>query len=219
MFIISRAGLPVKPQSFPRRDFIPPQRKRQAKACLFLSGDPAGIRTPDPLLKRQLLCRLSYRVVVGRNSALLRPRLRRGLRPLHSFLLSPQNLSILRGPQWLKLHYVNPALRADFTPFRSFLLSPQNLRILWGVTRRDTLRAASPRLRLFRSSRSLSPVLRPSSPAGVGVAQGGARSPLKRRGKGAERSPRQKPKAGGGDGVERISPRRSGRDGWTRTSA
>ena len=25
-------------------------------------GDPAGIRTPDPLLKRQLLCRLSYRV-------------------------------------------------------------------------------------------------------------------------------------------------------------
>ena len=27
-------------------------------------GDPAGIRTPDPLLKRQLLCRLSYRVMV-----------------------------------------------------------------------------------------------------------------------------------------------------------
>ena len=27
-------------------------------------GDPAGIRTPDPLLKRQLLCRLSYRVKV-----------------------------------------------------------------------------------------------------------------------------------------------------------
>ena len=26
-------------------------------------GDPAGIRTPDPLLKRQLLCRLSYRIV------------------------------------------------------------------------------------------------------------------------------------------------------------
>ena len=25
-------------------------------------GDPSGIRTPDPLLKRQLLCRLSYRV-------------------------------------------------------------------------------------------------------------------------------------------------------------
>ena len=25
-------------------------------------GDPTGIRTPDPLLKRQLLCRLSYRV-------------------------------------------------------------------------------------------------------------------------------------------------------------
>ena len=29
----------------------------------FLFGDPAGIRTPDPLLKRQLLCRLSYRVI------------------------------------------------------------------------------------------------------------------------------------------------------------
>ena len=28
------------------------------------NGDPAGIRTPDPLLKRQLLCRLSYRVMV-----------------------------------------------------------------------------------------------------------------------------------------------------------
>ena len=27
-------------------------------------GDPAGIRTPDPLLKRQLLCRLSYRIRV-----------------------------------------------------------------------------------------------------------------------------------------------------------
>ena len=30
---------------------------------VFLFGDPAGIRTPDPLLKRQLLCRLSYRVI------------------------------------------------------------------------------------------------------------------------------------------------------------
>ncbi len=29
---------------------------------LLRRGDPAGIRTPDPLLKRQLLCRLSYRV-------------------------------------------------------------------------------------------------------------------------------------------------------------
>ena len=28
-----------------------------------LVGDPAGIRTPDPLLKRQLLCRLSYRII------------------------------------------------------------------------------------------------------------------------------------------------------------
>ena len=31
---------------------------------LLRRGDPAGIRTPDPLLKRQLLCRLSYRVKV-----------------------------------------------------------------------------------------------------------------------------------------------------------
>ena len=36
---------------------------RHANACRF-SGDPAGIRTPDPLLKRQLLCRLSYRIRV-----------------------------------------------------------------------------------------------------------------------------------------------------------
>ena len=28
------------------------------------SGDPAGIRTPDPLLKRQLLCLLSYRIMM-----------------------------------------------------------------------------------------------------------------------------------------------------------
>ena len=37
------------------------KRKRHANACLF--GDPAGIRTPDPLLKRQLLCLLSYRII------------------------------------------------------------------------------------------------------------------------------------------------------------
>ena len=40
-------------------------------------GDPAGIRTPDPLLKRQLLCRLSYRVVVGRDPASQIPPFRR----------------------------------------------------------------------------------------------------------------------------------------------
>ena len=34
-------------------------------------GDPAGIRTPDPLLKRQLLCRLSYRIMSYSNA---RPR-------------------------------------------------------------------------------------------------------------------------------------------------
>ena len=30
---------------------------------VFLFGDPAGIRTPDTLLKRQVLCRLSYWVM------------------------------------------------------------------------------------------------------------------------------------------------------------
>ena len=33
-----------------------------AKRTLLRCGDLAGIRTPDPLLKRQLLCRLSYQV-------------------------------------------------------------------------------------------------------------------------------------------------------------
>ena len=37
-------------------------KNRHANACRF-SGDPAGIRTPDPLLKRQLLCRLSDRIM------------------------------------------------------------------------------------------------------------------------------------------------------------
>ena len=31
-------------------------------------GDPAGIRTPDPLLKRQLLCQLSYRIASLKNA-------------------------------------------------------------------------------------------------------------------------------------------------------
>ncbi len=29
----------------------------------FFCGDPAGIRTPDTLLKRQVLCRLSYWII------------------------------------------------------------------------------------------------------------------------------------------------------------
>ena len=37
---------------------------RNPKDCTdFCSGDPAGIRTPDTLLKRQVLCRLSYWVI------------------------------------------------------------------------------------------------------------------------------------------------------------
>ena len=41
------------------------QRKEQPPDgdCFF--GDLAGIRTPDPLLKRQLLCRLSYQVMLA----------------------------------------------------------------------------------------------------------------------------------------------------------
>ena len=38
-------------------------KKRKTPMHLPLFGDPPGIRTPDPLLKRQLLCRLSYRVI------------------------------------------------------------------------------------------------------------------------------------------------------------
>ncbi len=51
-----RAGILVKRKSIENRQF-----------CLifqcFFCGDPAGIRTPDTLLKRQVLCRLSYWIV------------------------------------------------------------------------------------------------------------------------------------------------------------
>ena len=39
------------------------QKERHDESRVFLFGDPSGIRTPDPLLKRQLLCRLSYRIM------------------------------------------------------------------------------------------------------------------------------------------------------------
>ena len=38
------------------------QKEETPRGVFLLFGDPAGIRTPDPLLKRQLLCRLSYRI-------------------------------------------------------------------------------------------------------------------------------------------------------------
>ena len=39
---------------------------RNPKDCTdFCSGDPAGIRTPDTLLKRQVLCLLSYWVILN----------------------------------------------------------------------------------------------------------------------------------------------------------
>ena len=40
------------------------KRKHRQTAVLSF-GDPAGIRTPDTLLKRQVLCRLSYWVIFG----------------------------------------------------------------------------------------------------------------------------------------------------------
>ncbi len=43
------------------------QKERQAMP-VSLFGDPAGIRTPDPLLKRQLLCQLSYRIASLKNA-------------------------------------------------------------------------------------------------------------------------------------------------------
>ncbi len=36
------------------------KHKGRLSEAAFVFGDPAGIRTPDPLLKRQLLCLLSY---------------------------------------------------------------------------------------------------------------------------------------------------------------
>ena len=38
---------------------IPDGKKTTAQLGYGFFGDPPGIRTPDPLLKRQLLCRLS----------------------------------------------------------------------------------------------------------------------------------------------------------------
>ena len=37
------------------------KREKPSSRCgpRVFTGDPSGIRTPDPLLKRQLLCRLS----------------------------------------------------------------------------------------------------------------------------------------------------------------
>ena len=39
---------------------ISAKHKGRLSEAAFVFGDPAGIRTPDPLLKRQLLCLLSY---------------------------------------------------------------------------------------------------------------------------------------------------------------
>ena len=44
----------------------PRAKQKHRLSAVFLLGDSAGIRTPDPLLKRQLLCLLSYRIVYPR---------------------------------------------------------------------------------------------------------------------------------------------------------
>ena len=38
-------------------------RWKEAEALFFIYGEPAGTRTRDPLLKRQMLCQLSYRPI------------------------------------------------------------------------------------------------------------------------------------------------------------
>ena len=55
----------------------------------FRFGDPAEIRTPDPLLKRQLLCQLSYRVTSEEISLrfISAPQAPRRFRPFNSFFL------------------------------------------------------------------------------------------------------------------------------------
>ena len=66
----------------------------------------AGLRLSACGLAQQLENPLRYSIGLGlvrRNSAPLRPRLRRGLRPLHSFFLSPRDplsLGSREGPFW-----------------------------------------------------------------------------------------------------------------------
>ena len=47
-----------------RKELEITKNPRSTTAPGISAGDPSGIRTPDPLLKRQLLCRLSYRIRV-----------------------------------------------------------------------------------------------------------------------------------------------------------
>ena len=62
------------PKTLAEGEFISPERfnqkggaalraakskKKDTPGRVLLFGDPSGIRTPDPLLKRQLLCQLS----------------------------------------------------------------------------------------------------------------------------------------------------------------
>ena len=56
---------PISPL-FVSKNHAKKQKESPSKPCGSEGnlGDPAGIRTPDPLLKRQLLCRLSYRIML-----------------------------------------------------------------------------------------------------------------------------------------------------------
>ena len=47
-------------------------KKKDIHSDVLLFGDPSGIRTPDPLLKRQLLCLLSYRIIIDLKRAYAR---------------------------------------------------------------------------------------------------------------------------------------------------
>ena len=50
-----------RPETTPKRAIKNPANPCVSMVCgIFSFGDPAGIRTPDTLLKRQVLCQLSY---------------------------------------------------------------------------------------------------------------------------------------------------------------
>ena len=61
------------------------KRRKALVFPAFRRGDLAGIRTPDPLLKRQLLCLLSYQVIMA-GTAGFEPTIsesKSGVLPLH----------------------------------------------------------------------------------------------------------------------------------------
>ena len=69
LYVSGLAGLPARKPCPPaysggrQQNFNEIKTPPRTDFCSRRCGDPAGIRTPDPLLKRQLLCRLSYRIM------------------------------------------------------------------------------------------------------------------------------------------------------------